>query len=261
MQSTLSNYPRGQRYDRVVHTPVPASGPRAPLRAVTGLVLLAALLAGLDVRAETFRVVDQSGAAVESAVLWPGETGASPFAGNAEAAASGQASAADRQVIIDQRGKRFAPFISVAPAGSLASFPNSDNVRHHLYSFSKGNAFERKLYQADGAEPVRFENTGVVALGCNIHDNMEAYVLVTDRNDYVLSDADGLAQLAPGQNGSIGIWHPLLSETLLIPPTSITAGDNGVMTVTLPFLWSDPQAPRGRNELESLLKQFSRDAE
>lgn len=69
------------------------------------------------------------------------------------------------EATVDQRNRRFEPHVSLGSAGSAVSFPNGDDTRHHVYSFSEGNAFELKLYRGNDAPPVIFENPGVVTLG------------------------------------------------------------------------------------------------
>jgi plastocyanin len=160
---------------------------------------------------------------------------------------------------VDQRDKRFTPYVSVVAPGTDVFFPNSDDIRHHVYSFSEGNTFERKLYRANEAEPVRFATPGVVALGCNIHDNMQAYVLVEDE-PVLISDPDGMAALPEGAR-ELRLWHPLLGEEKLSASLAdMDRNTRGQAVLILPFEWQDPQAPRSANQLESLLKQFSRDA-
>ncbi|MDP5054256.1 MAG: hypothetical protein NWP69_10730, partial [Congregibacter sp.] len=150
------------------------------------------------------------------------------------------------------------PYVTVVKPGTEVFFPNSDNIRHHVYSFSAGNAFERKLYRANEAEPVTLESPGIVALGCNIHDNMQAYVLVSD--DVVrLTGATGQVTVHDNSQ-TLKVWHPLLGDRPLqisLQELETIAADSYVLR--LPFTWNDPQAPRSGEQLESLLKQFSRD--
>lgn len=164
---------------------------------------------------------------------------------------------------VDQRNRRFEPHVSLVSPGSAVSFPNSDDTRHHVYSFSEGNAFELKLYRSNDAPPVIFENPGVVTLGCNIHDNMKAYVVVSDDPSQALADADGLAHLPwlpSGAAVTLSVWHPQLAEPAVFDLESqATAG--GSISLTLPLIWADPQQVKSVSELESLLKRYSRDAD
>ena len=73
---------------------------------------------------------------------------------------------------VDQVDKQFVPFVKAVFIGSTIRFPNSDNIRHQVYSFSPAKKFELPLYSGTEAASVMFDKAGVVVLGCNIHDWM-----------------------------------------------------------------------------------------
>jgi plastocyanin len=100
-----------------------------------------------------------------------------------------------RAALIDQKNRQFVPQVLAVQVGASVSFPNSDNVRHSVYSFSEPNRFELKLYAGKAASPVVFPKPGIVALGCNIHDKMIAWVLVVDTPYFARTDASGQATL------------------------------------------------------------------
>ena len=112
-----------------------------------------------------------------------------------------------------QMGKQFDPKILVVPVGTSVQFPNRDTVRHHVYSFSAAKPFELKLYAGSAANPVVFDKTGVAVLGCNIHDNMTAWVVVVETPYYGRSAAPGKVVLAnvPAGSYSLRVWHPALA--------------------------------------------------
>ena len=116
------------------------------------------------------------------------------------------------QLDIDQINKEFVPYVTVVPVGSRIRFPNKDNIRHHVYSFSDAKKFELKLYSGVPAAPVLFDRAGVIALGCNIHDWMLADVLVVDTPWFGKSNDAGelVLQLPPGPH-QLQLWHPELS--------------------------------------------------
>lgn len=113
-------------------------------------------------------------------------------------------------VRIEQRDREFLPFVTVLQAGTRASFPNNDNLLHHVYSFSRAKTFEIKLYQGEAPSEVVFDTPGVVALGCNIHDWMEAYILVVESPHFARTDAKGSARLRdlPAGRYRLSVWHP-----------------------------------------------------
>lgn len=109
-----------------------------------------------------------------------------------------------------QVNKQFAPRVLVVPVGTSVSFPNRDTVRHHVYSFSPAKTFELKLYTGTDANPVVFDRTGIAVLGCNIHDNMAAWVVVVDTPYFGRSGANGTITLnqVPAGNYRLRVWHP-----------------------------------------------------
>ena len=99
------------------------------------------------------------------------------------------------QVDLAQANKQFDPQVTVVPVGTAVNFPNRDKVRHHVYSFSPVKKFEIKLYVGTPAAPVVFDQPGVAVLGCNIHDQMAAWVLAVATPWFGKTGADGVVRL------------------------------------------------------------------
>jgi len=123
-------------------------------------------------------------------------------------------------VQIAQMQRQFTPQVTVVTVGTPVTFPNNDTVRHHVYSFSPVKTFELKLYAGVPASPVVFDKPGIAVLGCNIHDQMVAWVVVVDTPLYARSAASGRAQIEGVAPGSyrLRVWHSSLAEGA--PPTS-----------------------------------------
>lgn len=113
---------------------------------------------------------------------------------------------------VEQYNLQFAPFLSIVPVNAEVSFPNLDAVKHHVYSFSAAKKFELKLFAREQASGVRFDKAGAVAVGCNIHDSMVAYIFVTDTVWTARTDTNGVAtfQDAPVGATVAAVWHPYL---------------------------------------------------
>jgi plastocyanin len=115
--------------------------------------------------------------------------------------------------IMDQRNMMFAPNVLPVTVGTSVRFPNSDNIRHHVYSFSPAKRFELPLYAGVQAEPVLFDKPGVVTLGCNIHDWMVGYIVVLDTPYFAKTGSDGKARLqVPAGAYQLSIWHPQAAD-------------------------------------------------
>ena len=128
-----------------------------------------------------------------------------------------------------QNHKQFVPQVLIVPVGSEVRFPNHDTVRHHVYSFSPAKKFELKLYTGTPAQPVRFEQSGVVVLGCNIHDQMVGWVLVLDTPYYAQTSASGQAALStvPAGRYRLRTWHARLPAGAPVPEQALEVSASG----------------------------------
>jgi len=137
--------------------------------------------------------------------------------------------------VMDQVGKEFVPHLLVVQSGTSVEFPNSDTVAHHVYSFSHPNKFMLPMYKGVAHPPVTFEHSGVVILGCNIHDHMLGYILVVDSTVYSKTDERGRASLSleRPEDYEIRIWSPRIrdGEELL----GKTVANSGSMDSLLSF--------------------------
>ena len=111
---------------------------------------------------------------------------------------------------VAQQDLTFRPFVSAVQAGTPVDFPNQDKTRHHVYSFSPAKVFELKLYADKPEAPVLFDTPGVVALGCNIHDYMQAYVYVGESPFLAVTNEQGIATFdaMPAGAYQLKLWHP-----------------------------------------------------
>jgi len=159
------------------------------------------MVAGLAHAADlTVRVVDRAGQPVQDAVVTFSPEGGAPGPIRFEWAYR-----------VSQQDTAFHPYVLIVPVGAEVAFPNLDRVRHHVYSFSPGNRFELRLYGRDESRAFRFTTAGVAAIGCNIHDQMSAYILVVDTPFAAKTNASGevLLRGAAGA-GELRVWHPAL---------------------------------------------------
>ena len=130
-----------------------------------------------------------------------------------------------------QQNIMFAPHILIVPVGASVTFPNRDRVRHHVYSFSAAKKFNLKLYGKDETRSVVFDKPGVVSLGCNIHDAMNAFIFVVDTPFAMTTDAQGRVTIpnVPAGTVTVRVWNPvirasgnMLSQSLAVPAAGLS---------------------------------------
>ena len=130
------------------------------------------------------------------------------------------------QVEVSQAQRTFQPRVTVITTGTAVNFPNFDTVRHHVYSRSRPKVFELKLYTGVPEKPLVFDKPGIVVLGCNIHDAMEAWIVVSDTPWHAVAGADGKARVAnlPAGRYTLRVWHPSIPGNAEGPSVTLNVG-------------------------------------
>jgi plastocyanin len=103
---------------------------------------------------------------------------------------------------VEQRNRQFAPQVLVVPVGSTVSFPNFDAIFHNVFSTSEAKSFDLGLYKNGEARSVVLDREGVLRIGCNLHANMAAHVVVVKQPHYAVTGGDGafrFTSLQPGK--------------------------------------------------------------
>jgi len=139
------------------------------------------------------------------------------------------------QAAIAQKNKTFVPLVTAIQAGSSITFPNQDSVRHHVYSFSPAKTFELKLYSGVPSTPVVFDKAGTVVLGCNIHDQMLAFVYVVDTPYFAKTDASGKVKMSDIPNGDylLKVWHYALRKENLTVDKPLSTKESGTIKMAI----------------------------
>jgi plastocyanin len=97
---------------------------------------------------------------------------------------------------VAQRRYQFAPGLLAVRRGSVVRFPNMDDEYHSVFSYSKARRFDLGRYQRDETAPtLRFEQTGIVRLFCEIHDHMRGTILVLDTPYFTRTEPGGRYRL------------------------------------------------------------------
>jgi hypothetical protein len=131
--------------------------------------------------------------------------------------------------VMEQRNRDFAPKVLVVRLGSTVSFPNFDTVYHNVFSRSEARAFDLGIYKNGQSRELTFDKEGIVRLGCNLHANMSAYIVVVNAPHYAITDDKGafkFRSLAPGRY-KLKAWSEK-SQQPTLKDVTIAAGDNTI---------------------------------
>lgn len=205
-------------------TPNAAARRRAFLKKLLGSALFAcaaAAAATAGAATVTVSVTDAAGNALPDAVVY-----AMPISGKAPMKPAASA-------LIDQVKREFVPLVSVMQTGTMVSFPNKDNIRHSVYSFSPAKTFEVRLYSGEKAPAITFDKPGLVTMGCNIHDQMIAYALVVDTPWFGKTDTAGKTVVdgfPPGEYDMYAWHHRQTSASPVSQRLSVKSAGKGELS-------------------------------
>ncbi len=144
-----------------------------------------------------------------------------------------KASAANQaKAVIDQKELKFIPRVIAVVIGKTVDFPNNDKTFHNVFSNSEAKKFDLGLYPSGQSRNVNFDKPGVVKILCNVHPNMEAYVVVKEHPFFSVADARGNYTIkgAPVGKYRIEVWHPEYGVKSV--PVELVRGDE-VLTINV----------------------------
>lgn len=209
---------------------------------VVSVWLLPVMVASASI---TLRVLDANGAALSGAVVMLESTD--------DKVDVEQTTAPREHHTMAQLDQAFVPTTLLVQTDDVVSFPNRDNVRHHVFSFSDPRVFEFELYGGDVSPEMDFPEPGLVVLGCNIHDDMAGYIVVAPPGPAGMTDAEGMVELELVRPTRLRIWHPWLLQDAASPKlVDVAPNSDEALVFTLQV-----SAPPER-ELSELERRFRR---
>jgi hypothetical protein len=108
---------------------------------------------------------------------------------------------------LNQRVCSYEPRVFVVPVGARLSITSEDEVGHNVRM--QGAADLNIAVSKGGRTSRKFEQAGLVKVGCDIHPWMTGYIHVAKQPYYAVTDTDGqfeLTDVPPGEH-QIKLWH------------------------------------------------------
>ncbi len=123
----------------------------------------------------------------------------------------------EEPVVMDQIKMRFVPHVLPILRGTRVAFPNSDEIRHNVFSPSEAKRFNLGIYRQGAVKYVVFDRPGEVALLCNVHTEMSAYIIVTPTPFFAVTDDEGRFKIEDIPSGRylLRTWHEKLAPVSL----------------------------------------------
>ncbi len=131
---------------------------------------------------------------------------------------------------MDQKNLTFVPRVLPIVAGTTVDFVNSDDVLHNVFCPDACAKFDLGKYPKGVVKSHKYEKVGCQSVVlCNVHPEMEAYVIVLQNSYYAVTDADGnfkISNVPPG-NYVLMVWN----EKLQAPNQNISVPASGTLSV------------------------------
>ncbi|MCU1342307.1 MAG: hypothetical protein JWN92_1730 [Candidatus Acidoferrum typicum] len=130
--------------------------------------------------------------------------------------------------VIDQRKMSFSPHVTVVVQGATVDFVNSDAVGHNVYWPSVGG--NKKLTHNLGTWPkgekksFQFNDLGAAALLCNVHPEMNAFLVVVPTPYFAVTDSDGAYDIKDVPAGAYTLKTWSEDGKVTTQPVTVAAG-------------------------------------
>jgi plastocyanin len=113
------------------------------------------------------------------------------------------------RLAINQRNKEFVPRVVIATPGQQIDFPNNDPFQHNVFSNSEVKRFDMGIFQSGESRAITVGHTGIISVYCNIHPEMEAFIVVIRSQFFCLSNERGEVQIrnVPPGYYRLKVWH------------------------------------------------------
>jgi plastocyanin len=140
-----------------------------------------------------------------------------------------------QEPVMGQRNLAFVPHILVVQQGATVQFRNDDSEQHNVFWPSVGGnkkaAHNLGTWPPGGKLPYKFEQSGVVPLFCNIHQEMSGYIVVSPTPYFAQTDAAGNYKIDAVPDGKYNVvaWH----EGMKSQTKPVTVSGTGTADFTL----------------------------
>lgn len=133
---------------------------------------------------------------------------------------------------MDQKNLEFIPHVLPIVRGTTVDFVNSDDVLHNVFTPDKcAEKMNLGTWPKGQTRSYTFKEEGCVSvILCNVHPEMEAWVLVLQNPYFFKTDTDGAYKIegVPAGKYKLTAWHGRLeprSVEIEVPPEGVIQAD------------------------------------
>ena len=115
--------------------------------------------------------------------------------------------------VVDQLNLTYVPHVIAVQKGTTIDFPNSDLIRHNVFSPPECcKQFNLGTYAMGIIKTVTFDESCEIPLLCNVHSEMSAFIVVLDNPYFSVTGRDGVFKIenVPPGTYKLKAWHEKL---------------------------------------------------
>ncbi len=129
---------------------------------------------------------------------------------------------------LDQRYMTFIPHVLPIKTGTTVDFLNNDEVKHNVFS-PDHEKYNLGTWPKGAIKQYTFDKKGVYTQLCNVHPEMESFIVALDTPYFALTDKDGNFELqdVPPGDYTIKVWH----EKLRFKKRQIAVSEKGAENI------------------------------
>lgn len=130
--------------------------------------------------------------------------------------------------LMDQQNKVFTPYVLPVVQGATVEFLNSDSLQHNVFGVG-ADEFDLGNWTKGIKREHTFDKPGEVVILCNVHPEMEAYILVLENPYFAQLNDDGTFRITdvPAGNYVVKAWYRGKTKK-----QKVTVPASGSVTVT-----------------------------
>lgn len=132
------------------------------------------------------------------------------------------------KAVMDQQNKVFIPYVLPVVRGTTVDFHNSDELQHNVFGVG-ADEFDLGNWTKGIKRTYTFNKPGEVAILCNVHPEMEAYILVLENPFFAHPEENGTYRIAdvPAGEYVIKAWYrgKTKKKTVKIPASGSVTVD------------------------------------
>lgn len=124
--------------------------------------------------------------------------------------------APEEPATMDQVGMEFVPHVLPIQVGTTVEFHNSDSVTHNVFTIDEcADMFDLGSWGGGASKSYTFEKPCTAVILCNLHPEMEAFVVAVPTPYFAVTAPDGTYRIEGVPDGTLTmkVWHPNLKST------------------------------------------------